>query len=151
MLITDFLAPGNVMAKVGATDKNQLLRDLSQRAGLAVQLPADGIAREILKREALGSTGMGAGIAIPHARIAGLVKPFGILASLRKPIDFELVDARPVDVVFLLLQTTTQNGEQLNALASVARKLRDPKIVGNLRHARDQATLYSALVEGDAP
>jgi PTS system nitrogen regulatory IIA component len=148
MLITDFLAPGNVMAKVGATDKDQLLRDLSQRAGLAVQLPADVIAREILKREALGSTGMGGGIAIPHARIPGLIKPFGILASLRKPIDFESVDARPVDVVFLLLQTTKPDGEQLNALASVARKLRDPDVVAAIRKGRDEAAIYGAIAGG---
>jgi nitrogen PTS system EIIA component len=149
MPIAGILSPDNVMAKVVAKDKGRLLRDLSERAGAAVQLPGNVVAREILKREALGSTGMGGGVAIPHARIPGLKNPFGILARLKKVIDFEAVDARPVDIVFLLLLTTTQDGEQLNALASIARKLRDPKIVGNIRHASGQAAMYCALVEGE--
>jgi PTS system nitrogen regulatory IIA component len=150
MLIAEFLSPDDVIDRVTVKGKRQLLHDLSERAASAVRLPGNLVSREILKREALGSTGVGGGIAIQHARIPGLTRPFGILARLKKAIDFEAVDARAVDIVFLLLLTTGQHDEQLNALASIARKLRDPKIAGNIRNGRNEAAMYDALSEGEA-
>ena len=149
MTIADFLSPDDVLGAVAAKDKHQLLQALSERAAPAVHLPSDVISREILKREALGSTGVGRGIALPHARIAGLGEPFGIFARLKKAIDFDAVDGRPVDLVFLLLLPTGQGESQASALALVARKLRDPKILGALRHDRDQAAMYRALTDGE--
>jgi Phosphoenolpyruvate-dependent sugar phosphotransferase system, EIIA 2 len=90
------------------------------------QFGPERIAAEILKREELGSTGTGGGVAIPHARIQELNEPFGIFARLNRPIDFQAIDTRPVDLVFLLLLPGDPVGEQLKALATVARKLRDP-------------------------
>jgi PTS system nitrogen regulatory IIA component len=100
-----------------------------------------------LKREALGSTGTGAGIAIPHARLEGIARPFGILVRLAKPIDFEAIDGQPVDLVFLLLLPAEPQGDQLNALACAARMLRDAQILRDLRRAADDAALYRAAVE----
>jgi hypothetical protein len=80
-------------------------------------LPAEQISGEILKRQELGSTGTGGGVAIPHARIEGLNRSFGILARPNKPIDFEAIVGRPVDLVFLLLLPANPVGEQLKALA----------------------------------
>jgi nitrogen PTS system EIIA component len=145
MLVTAFLSADDVLVKVAAKDKGHLLRDLSHRAEPAVHVPGNVIAREILKREALGSTGIGGGIAIPHARVPGLAKPFGTLARLKKAIEFEAVDERPVDLVFLLLLPAADEEESRNALASVARKLRDPETVGKVRKSRDTTTIYSAL------
>jgi PTS system nitrogen regulatory IIA component len=150
MLIAEFLSPDDVIVRVTAKDKRQLPRDLSERAASSAQLPGNLVSREILKREALGSTGTGGGIAIPHARIAGLTRPFGMLARLKNAIDFEAVDARPVDIVFLLLLTAGPHDEQLNALASIARKLRDPRIADNIRKGRNEAAIYDALLEGEA-
>ena len=101
--IKDFLAPADVIVDMHAADKEQLLRELSQRAAAALGVDAEFVAAEILKREELGSTGMGEGIAIPHARIPKLDKPFGILVRLKKAIDFAAIDEQPVDLVFLLL------------------------------------------------
>ncbi len=84
-------------------------------------------------------------MAIPHARFTELKKPFGILARLRKPIDFDAVDGRPVDIVFLLLAPTAPEGDQLNALACIARKLRDPRVVSDLRRAKDGGAMFHAL------
>ena len=87
----------------------------------------DGITYEVFNT----SGGLGTlcdtleGVAIPHARIPNLKKPFGILARLRKPIDFDAIDSQPIDLVFFLLLPATSNGEQLNALACVARKFRE--------------------------
>ena len=145
--IADFLSPGNVLAKVAAADKDSLLRVLCQRAAGSVALPEVSIAREILKREALGSTGVGGGIALPHARMAGIARPFGLLAQLKKAIAFDAVDGRPVDIVFLLLLPAEREEESRNALASVARKLRDPAVVGAIRAGRDDASIYGAIAE----
>jgi PTS system nitrogen regulatory IIA component len=146
MDIKDFLSPADVIVDVQASDKVRLLKDLSSRAASTLKLNADTISAEISNREALGSTGIGGGVAIPHARIHDLKKPFGILARLRKPIDFDAIDGEPVDLVFLLLLPADREGEQLNALACVARRLRDPATVCDLRNAADNIALHRATV-----
>jgi PTS system nitrogen regulatory IIA component len=146
MEINDFLSPADVLVGVRAADKVRLLQDLSRRAAESLKIDGDVVAREVLKREELGSTGTGGGIAIPHARIGEVKRPFGVLARLRKAIPFDAIDGKPVDVVFLLLLPTAADGEQLNALASVARKLRNPKLVENLRRADGDAEAYRTFV-----
>ena len=146
MDIREFLAPADTLVDLRAADKTRLLQDLAGRAAAALNLAAERISAEILKREELGSTGTGGGVAIPHARIQGLNKSFGILARLNKPINFEAVDSQPVDLVFLLLLPANPVGEQLKALASVARKLRDPASLRDLRSASGAAGLYYAMI-----
>ena len=111
------------------------------------KLPTDEISSELLKREDLGSTGTGAGVAIPHARIKELTAPFGFLVRLRRPIDFDAIDGQPVDIAFALLLPTTTEGEQLGALASVARILRTPQTVAKMRKASTAAELYAVITE----
>jgi PTS system nitrogen regulatory IIA component len=146
MDIKEFLALSNTLIDVRASDKTRLLQELCRRAAACLNLPAEGISAEILKREELGSTGTGGGVAIPHARIQDLNKAFGMLACLNRPMDFEAIDGRPVDLVFLLLLPANPVGEQLKALASVARKLRDPASLRTLRAAGDAAELYQAMI-----
>src|SRR5215831_15754100 len=143
MEIKDFLSPDDTLIKVRAPDKTRLLQDLAARAAAALNLDANLVSVELLKREALGSTGTGEGVAIPHARIPDLRKPYGTLVRLKHAIDFDAIDGQPVDLVFLLLLPQSQ-GDPLNALASVARKLRDPEAVRRLRNAADDAELYRA-------
>ena len=147
MHINDFLSPSDALVDVRAADKDRLLQELAERAGTALHLPADRIASELRKREDLGSTGTGGGVAIPHARMAEVKKPFGVLVRLRQPIAFDAIDGEPVDMVFLLLLPAAAAGEQLNALASVARKLRDPMSLRRLRQAADGAELYAIMVQ----
>src|SRR5690242_15099035 len=104
MKIEDFLAPENALVGITSPDKTRLLTELSARAAGSVSVDATIIARELMKREALGSTGLGGGIALPHARIENLRRPFGLLARLKRPLDFDSIDGRAVDLVFLLLQ-----------------------------------------------
>ena len=146
MDIKDFLSPADVLLDVRAADKVRLLQDLSKRGAAALDLDAALVADAILKREELGSTGVGGGVAIPHARMEHVKRPFGILARLRKPIAFDAIDAQPVDIVFFLLLPTTPAGEQLNALAAVSRKLRKAEVFNVLRRASDVAEMYAALV-----
>lgn len=147
MKISDFLSPADVMIDVRAADKRKLLSELARKVASILELSADDIAAELLKREDLGTTGTGGGVAIPHARIKALLKPFGMLARLKQPIDFDAIDGRPVDLVFVLLVPAAAEGEHLGALAAVARKLRAPSDVARMRQAKDPAELYSAIAE----
>ena len=145
MNIKEFLAPADVLTDFAASGKVSLLQGLAQRASDKLKLPAELITSALLKREELGSTGTGGRIAIPHARIPGLNKPFGILVRLKQPIDFYAIDEQPVDLMFLLLLPAESNKEQLNALASVARILRSAEAVYNLRRAHDSADLFRVM------
>jgi PTS system nitrogen regulatory IIA component len=147
MEIVEFLSPTEVIVNAGAPDKIRLLADLCCRAASALKLDPGRITADILKREDLGSTGVGGGVAIPHARLVDLKKPFGVLARLKSPIDFDAIDRQPVDIVFLLLLPTTAAGEQLNILALVARRLRDADVVRNARRAPDAAALFAAMAK----
>jgi nitrogen PTS system EIIA component len=118
---------------------------LSARAAKATGLDVETVSGEILKREQLGCTGFGGGIAIPHARFPNLKKPFGILVRLRKPLDYETIDGEPVDIVFLLL-IPANSGDQLNALAAIVRKLRDRSTLDRVRHASDGHAMYQAFI-----
>jgi PTS system nitrogen regulatory IIA component len=144
MEIKDFLTPTQAIVDVRVSDKSALLQELARRAAAQLNVPGDVIAGALLKREALGSTGTGSGVAIPHARLAGIDKPFGMLVRLAKPIDFDSIDSRPVDIVFLLLLPEKAQGAQLNALACAARALRDPEAVRDIRRALDPDAMYRA-------
>ena len=149
MTIDDILAPADVVHGLRASGKTALLDDLARRAARSLDLDAGTILGALVRREGLGSTGVGDGVSLPHARLETVRKPFGLLARLRDPLDFDAVDERPVDLVFLLLLPIGDGGENLNALACVARKLRDPASAKALRGARDAASLY-ALVSARA-
>jgi PTS system nitrogen regulatory IIA component len=147
MQIKDFLAEGNTAIDVRASDKSGVLRALSTRAATALNLPPQVVAGEIEKRDELGSTGIGGGVSIPHARFREVTKPFGLFVRLRQPIEFQAIDSQPVDLVFLLLLPASSQLDQLNALAAVARKLRDPDTLRGLRAATSATALYRAIAE----
>lgn len=142
--LADLLSPENIAVDHPATGKHELLGTLSAKAAAYAQLPAEVVQTALDKREALGSTGMGGGIAVPHARLPGLARPFGLMVRLRKPIDFDAVDGEPVDIVFLLLLPEPGSTQ---ALAMVARKLRDRSLLEKFRSAKDARELH-ALIAG---
>lgn len=147
MKISEFLSPADVLIDLQLSDKRQVLQELARRAANSLDLPADTITAEILKREELGSTGTGGGIAIPHARIQSLIKPFGLLARLKQPMDFGAIDGQPVDLIFLLLLPLAAKADPFGALASAARRLRTPEALVELRRAPNASEAYSAMVE----
>jgi PTS system nitrogen regulatory IIA component len=148
MKIADFLSPASTLVETRALDKKRLLTELAERAARAVGIEAQPIVSAILAREELGSTGMGGGFAIPHARLPGIERSFGLLARLKRPIEFAAIDGEPVDVVFLLLSSDKPKDEQLSALACVARTLHDPATVARLRQAETGGDVYAAITAG---
>jgi PTS system nitrogen regulatory IIA component len=147
MDIRVFLSAADVAIDVRAADKAGVLKELAARAAAALNLPVDVVASEIEKRDELGSTGIGRGVAIPHARLREVRQALALLARLKSPIEFDAIDGEPVDLVFLLLLPAASQLDQLNCLAAVARKLRDTDVLGNMRSATSTTELYRAATE----
>ena len=147
MTIGELLAPEHVVLDLRASDKRRLIDELARRAAGAAGVEASVIAEALNARELLGSTGMGSGIAIPHARLPALQRPLGVFARLRAPMDFDAIDGNRVDLVFLLLLPAQAQGDHLNVLACVARRLRDERVTAALRKASDAAALYAVLTD----
>jgi PTS system nitrogen regulatory IIA component len=147
MKISDFLSAADVALDVRAGEKSQLLQQLSTRAANEHSLNAEEVSSAIMKREELGSTGVGNGVALPHARLKDIEAPFGLFVRLRHGIDFKAIDDQPVDLVFLLLLPSAPNEPQLNALACVARALRKPETLQRVRSAPDREALFQAITE----
>ena len=148
MEIADLLAgPDAVLACVKASGKKALLAELAAKAAAFYKLDERRLFDRLLERERLGSTGIGGGIAIPHGRMAGLEKPVGLFARLGHPVDFDSIDERPVDAVFLLLAPEGAGADHLKALARVSRLLRDRSLVEKLRATENADALYALLVE----
>jgi PTS system nitrogen regulatory IIA component len=145
MKISDFLSPTDVALDVRAGDKLRLLQHLSAQAATELSLNVEEVSSAIMKREELGSTGVGNGVALPHARLKDLKAPFGIFVRLRHAIDFEAIDDQPVDLVFLLLLSGAPHEPQLNALACVARALRKPEMLQRIRSAANREALFRAI------
>jgi PTS system nitrogen regulatory IIA component len=149
MQISDFIAPDSVMPLLKAKRKKQLLQELSAHAAGLTGLPERDIFEVLLQRERLGSTGLGQGIAIPHAKLQGLKRIVGVFARLAEPIDFDAVDGQQVDIVFLLLAPSGAGADHLTALARISRLLREGNAVEKLRASKDAAALYAVLTEGE--
>src|SRR5450631_2150261 len=146
MKISDLLSPADVMIDVRASNKRLLLQELAAKAASSLGLSVDQVAPYLLKREELGSTGIGGGVAIPHNRLPDLERPYGLLAKLKQPVEFDAIDGQGVDIVFILLLSAGAENEQLGALARVARALRSSENLVRLRRAKDASELYSAIV-----
>src|SRR5215471_7040702 len=110
-----------------------MLAELAARGATIFKVDERRLFDRLLERERLGSTGIGGGIAIPHGRMPSLTKPVGLFARLAHPVDFDSIDERPVDTVFLLLAPEGAGADHLKALARVSRLLRDRGLVEKLR------------------
>lgn len=150
MEIRDLIAPEAVAAHHRATSKKQLLQEIAQRAGECYGLETRAVFDALLERERLGATGMGRGVAAPHARLAGLGEIRGVFAQLDRPVEFDAPDDEPVDLVFALFAPEAAGADHLRALARVSRSLRDPGVCAKLRSCADASALYAVLTESVA-
>ena len=147
MEISDLTSSKLVVANLKATSKKQVLQDLSRRASDATGLNERTIFDVIMDRERLGSTGVGSGIAIPHGKLPDLDRLHGVFARLEQPVDFQAIDDRPVDLIFLLLAPESAGADHLKALAKVSRVLRDGGTCEKLRGTDTSDALYAILTE----
>jgi len=129
------------------TSKKRLLHEISDVAGAAYDLKSSDVCSALQERESLGPTGVGQGIALPHARLSELERVHGIFVRVEKPLDFESVDRQPVDLVFALLAPLDAGVEHLKALAVVSRTMRDHALCTKLRANSDPTTLHTLLTE----
>ena len=147
MQLSDILSADAIRSNVRISGKKRLLQDLSELAASVYALDATAVYEGLQARESLGPTGVGRGVAIPHARLSGLTEVIAVFEKLEKPIDFESVDRKPVDLVFALLAPEEAGVEHLKALARVSRTLRDDSICAKLRSTNDPAALFAILTD----
>ncbi|MBM1220663.1 PTS sugar transporter subunit IIA [Ponticoccus sp. SC2-23] len=147
MQLSKILRPECVKLLNGATSKKRLFQDIAELAQSVYGLGQSQVLDALLERETLGPTGVGQGVALPHARLHEIDRVCGLFFRLDRPLEFESVDRQPVDLVFTLFAPENAGVEHLKALALVSRTLRDPGICAKLRANDDAHTLHTILTE----
>ena len=147
MELFEFVRPEAIKIVNTVTSKKRLFQDIGELANTAYGVPLNEAVEALLERESLGPTGVGNGIAFPHARLPGLTQVVGVFIRLEKPVEFEAVDRQPVDLVLALFAPTDSGVEHLKALALVSRTLRDQATCTKLRANVDAPTLHALLTE----
>lgn len=147
MELIELIDSDSIVANLRVTSKKQALQDLSRRAGEITGVDERKVFDVLMERERLGTTGVGSGIAIPHGKLSELDRIYGIFARLEKPVDFQAIDDRPVDLIFVLLAPEGAGADHLKALARVSRLLRDDDICTKLRATAESDALFGILSE----
>ncbi|CAN5347205.1 PTS IIA-like nitrogen regulatory protein PtsN [soil metagenome] len=149
MDIDDLLAPDGIVLRSGASSKRQALTVVADAAAISLNLHEGRVLDALLEREALGSTGLGNGVAVPHARIEGLTRICGVFVRLDTPVAYGSVDDRPVDLMFALFAPPIDGAEHLRALAAVSRALRSPELREKLRQAHTVDAVHALFVRNE--
>lgn len=144
----EHLLPASGVKVIGSvSSKKRLFHELGEMAEAAYGCAQADVVEALLEREALGPTGVGHGVALPHARLSSISEMKGLFVRLRKPLDFGSVDRQPVDLIFALFAPDTAGVEHLKSLALVSRTLREESICAKLRANDDPATILAILTE----
>ena len=147
MQIADILSPAAVRSLAGTASKKRLFQELSEVAAAVHGVAAPQALDALQEREALGSTGVGQGVALPHARLHGLDRVAGVFLRLERPLDFDAVDRLPVDLVFAIFAPKSAGVDHLKALALVSRRMRAPDLRERLRANSDPVALHALLAD----
>lgn len=147
MELASILKPEAVRVLSAASSKKRLFQEIADLADNVLHLDPQLTVEALLERESLGPTGVGHGVALPHARLPGLDNVAGVFVMLEKPIDFGAVDRQPVDLAFTLFAPEEAGVEHLKALALVSRTLREQSVCTKLRANPDPNKLYAILTE----
>jgi PTS system nitrogen regulatory IIA component len=151
MPLTDLLTPDAIIPALKVNSKKQVLQELAAKAAELTGQNERTVLEVLMQREKLGSTAVGGGIAIPHGKLPKLESMFGLFARLARPVDFEALDAQPVDLIFLLLAPESAGADHLKALARVARLLREAETARKLRESGDATALFAVLTMASVP
>ena len=149
MELKDFLDQEAIRFVPQVSSKKRLLQDISEQAASLYGLDAGTVFSALIEREKLGSTGVGRGVAIPHARFEELDRVYGFFTRIEAPVDFESMDRQPVDLVFTILAPQREGADHLKALAVVSRTLRSENNCTNLRANSDEKALFALLTQED--
>ena len=147
MNIGELLDRSAISLRVSAADKRKILAGIAEIAARNFQLDAGDILDALIEREAADSTGVGHGVAVPHARLEGLERMRGVFVRVEQPVDFGSVDDQPVDLFFALFAPKNAGAEHLRALARVSRLLRQASLREQLRKARSADAVHALLVQ----
>ncbi len=147
MEFSNLLKPEAIRIFSSVSSKKRLLHDIAGIAETCYQTDYSQTVEALMERESLGPTGVGGGIALPHARLEQLDKVVGAFVLLENPVEFDAIDKQPVDIVFGLFAPKSAGVEHLKALALVSRTLREQSIVAKLRSNPKSSTLYTILTE----
>lgn len=149
MQFADFLDFDAIRTNLPGGSKRALLQQLANLAAHRCGLEAPAILASLMEREKLGSTGLGQGVAIPHGKIAGLDRIYGLFARVADPADYKAIDGRKVDLVFLLLSPPDAGADHLKALAAISRVIRNSTTLEKMRGARSRDALAAVLIAAD--
>jgi len=152
MKLSDFVVREAILVDLQATGKEDAIREIVgslNRAGKLADGDQESVARAILGREELGSTGIGQGVAVPHTRHPTVDRLIGTVALSRRGVDFAALDGDPVDIFFLLISPPNQPGDHLRALENISRHLKDERFVSFLRQAKTREHVVELLEEAD--
>lgn len=145
MDIGDWLDRSAIVYRSSADSKRQALSVVADAAAKLTKSKASDVLDALIERESHGSTGVGRGVAVPHARLPGLERMKAVVVRLERPVAFEAVDDQPVDILFALFAPETAQTEHLRALARVSRLLRQGEVREHLRQARTPDAIYAIL------
>jgi len=151
MNIGDLVDRGAIAPRVTAPGKRQALSVIAEIAARSFALRPGEVLDALTEREAAGSTGVGYGVAVPHARIVGLTRLRGVFVRLEQPVEFGAVDDRPVDLLFALFAPPEASGEHLRALARISRVLRQSDLREQLRQAHGADAIHALLAKDARP
>jgi PTS system fructose-specific IIA component/PTS system nitrogen regulatory IIA component len=156
MRMSEFVVREAVISDLSEKTKESVIREMVQSlcsAGYFKNSDVEDLVRSIFKRELLGSTGIGRGVAIPHAKHPSVDRPIGTVAISPQGLDFDSLDGEPVHVFVLLVSPQDRPGDHLRALENVSRSLRNESFVSNLRHARSREEINRLLdsLDGEVP
>jgi PTS system nitrogen regulatory IIA component len=149
MQLSDFLDFDAIKTALPGGNKRSLLQQLANLAGQRLGVDAGVVLASLTEREQVGSTGFGQGVAIPHGKIEGLSRIYGLFARLGEAVDYKAIDGRPVDLVFLLLSPPDSGAEHLKALAAISRVARHSATLEQMRGARSRDALAAVLLGAD--
>jgi PTS system nitrogen regulatory IIA component len=149
MQLADFLDFDAIKTSLPGGNKRSLLQQIANLAAQRLSMEPALILASLAEREQLGSTGFGQGVAIPHGKIEGLARIYGLFVRLSEPLDYKAIDGRPVDLVFLLLSPVDAGAEHLKALAAVSRVTRSAATLEKMRGARSRDALTAVLIGAD--
>ena len=150
MQITDFLEPTAIIADLTGTTAREVFTEICRPLAATTGVGAEQLVEALLAREQQGSTGVGGGVALPHAKVAGLGGLVAGFGRSRTGIDFKSPDSNPAGLFFILFAPVGGQGLHLNALARISRLFKDPAFRESILKAKDAAEIYRLIAAGDA-